>query len=66
VGIGIMGLPMAKNLLKAGYELTVWNRSGDKCAPLAEAGARVARESDTALSYFPHATNLLLHLLKNA
>ena len=39
-GIGLMGLPMCRRLLAAGYPLTVWNRSPDKCAPLVEAGAR--------------------------
>ncbi len=33
---------MASNLLKAGYELTVWNRSAEKCEPFARNGARVA------------------------
>src|SRR5690606_22845840 len=33
---------MSRRLLAAGYPLTVWNRSPDKCAPLAEQGARVA------------------------
>src|SRR5947208_1723207 len=37
-----MGSGMASNLLKAGYELTVWNRSVDKCEPFARKGARVA------------------------
>ena len=41
-GIGLMGLPMSRRLLAAGYPLTVWNRSPEKCAPLAEQGARVA------------------------
>ncbi|MDY0397924.1 MAG: NAD(P)-dependent oxidoreductase [Desulfuromonas thiophila] len=40
IGAGLMGLPMALNLLRAGYPLTVWNRDGAKCAPLVEAGAR--------------------------
>lgn len=39
-GIGLMGLPMCRRLLAAGYSLTVWNRSPDKCAPLVAAGAR--------------------------
>jgi glyoxylate/succinic semialdehyde reductase len=43
VGLGIMGSPMAKNLLKAEFELTVWNRSPEKCAPLVEMGAKIAR-----------------------
>ncbi|KAK9806870.1 hypothetical protein WJX72_005566 [[Myrmecia] bisecta] len=37
-----MGLAMANNLIKAGYDLTVWNRSSDKCQPLVEAGAQAA------------------------
>jgi 3-hydroxyisobutyrate dehydrogenase len=42
IGLGIMGGPMAANLLAAGYELTVWNRTAAKTEPLAAAGARVA------------------------
>lgn len=41
-GIGLMGLRMCRRLLAAGYPLTVWNRSPDKCALLVEAGARQA------------------------
>lgn len=40
IGAGLMGLPMALNLLKAGHVLTVYNRDGAKCAPLVEAGAQ--------------------------
>lgn len=39
-GIGLMGLPMCRRLLAAGYPLTVWNRNPAKCAPLVAAGAR--------------------------
>ncbi len=42
LGTGLMGAPMARNLLAAGHDLAVWNRSRDKAAPLGEAGARVA------------------------
>ncbi|KAF8058451.1 GLYR2 [Scenedesmus sp. PABB004] len=42
VGMGIMGVPMALNLVKAGYKVVVWNRSADKCEPLRAAGAAVA------------------------
>jgi 3-hydroxyisobutyrate dehydrogenase-like beta-hydroxyacid dehydrogenase len=42
LGLGTMGSGMASNLLKAGYELTVWNRSPEKCEPFAKKGARVA------------------------
>jgi 3-hydroxyisobutyrate dehydrogenase len=37
-----MGAAMAERLLKAGHELTVWNRSPEKTKPLAAAGAKVA------------------------
>jgi len=42
LGIGLMGLPMAKNILKAGYNLKVFNRSQNKAEPLKELGAEIA------------------------
>jgi len=42
IGLGLMGKPMSLNLVKAGYELTVHNRTTQKTEPLAQAGARVA------------------------
>jgi 3-hydroxyisobutyrate dehydrogenase-like beta-hydroxyacid dehydrogenase len=42
LGMGIMGQAMAKNILKAGYELMVYNRTSEKTAALSKAGARVA------------------------
>ena len=42
LGLGIMGLGMARRLLNAGFPLTVFNRSADKARPLAASGARVA------------------------
>ena len=42
VGMGIMGSPMSRNLLKAGHEVTVWNRTRERCEPSREAGAVVA------------------------
>lgn len=42
IGMGTMGAPMALNLLKAGYELTVHNRTRDREIPVAEAGAQRA------------------------
>ena len=42
VGLGLMGAPMVRRLLAAGYEVHVWNRSADKAQPLIEAGARPA------------------------
>lgn len=41
-GMGIMGKGMAANLLGAGHNVTVWNRTPDRTAPLVEAGAAVA------------------------
>lgn len=43
IGLGSMGLPMAENLLKAGHELAVYNRTKEKTTGLAEKGARVAQ-----------------------
>tara|TARA_R110000868_G_scaffold110147_4_gene298740 strand:+ start:4757 stop:5620 length:864 start_codon:yes stop_codon:yes gene_type:complete len=42
VGLGNMGNPMVMNLLKAGFEVTVFNRTKDKEAPLIQAGATTA------------------------
>jgi len=49
IGLGQMGLPMAANLIRAGYGLRVWNRTGEKAEELIELGAEVAAEpADTA------------------
>jgi 3-hydroxyisobutyrate dehydrogenase len=40
--MGIMGRPMSLNLIKAGFEVVVWNRTPDKTAESAKAGSRVA------------------------
>jgi 2-hydroxy-3-oxopropionate reductase len=42
IGLGIMGKPMAKNLMEAGYELVLYNRTLEKAEELAEDGAEVA------------------------
>ena len=42
VGLGLMGGPMAANLLKAGFEVTVYNRTAGKARALLDAGARAA------------------------
>ncbi|KAA9006776.1 NAD(P)-dependent oxidoreductase [Histidinibacterium aquaticum] len=39
VGMGRMGFPMAERLVKAGYDVRIWNRTRSKAEPLAEAGA---------------------------
>lgn len=42
IGLGLMGRPMAANLLKAGYELTVWNRTASRADSLVTQGAKIA------------------------
>ena len=49
LGLGTIGSGMAANLLKAGYELTVWNRSAAKCEPFARKGARLAESPADAI-----------------
>ncbi|HMQ55313.1 MAG TPA: NAD(P)-dependent oxidoreductase [Anaerolineae bacterium] len=57
IGLGIMGQGMARNLLKAGFTVMVWNRTTAKMAALAEAGAQmgahpaeVAAQSDIVIT----------------
>ena len=45
IGLGIMGRPMAKNLMEAGYELVLHNRSPEKAEELAEEGNAIAAGS---------------------
>jgi 2-hydroxy-3-oxopropionate reductase len=49
IGLGIMGRPMALNLLRAGYQVTVWSRRQASMAPLLEAGA-LAAENPAAVA----------------
>ena len=46
IGLGVMGQAMALNLARAGTQLIVWNRSGERCEPLRAAGASVAESPD--------------------
>ena len=46
IGIGLMGLPMAKNILKAGYNLKAFNRSQNKALVLKEFGAEISTSID--------------------
>ena len=48
IGTGIMGEPMALHLVKAGYQVKVWNRSRNKLAGLIEAGAEPCTEASAA------------------
>lgn len=42
IGLGLMGRPMAANLLKAGFPVTVWNRTASRMQPLVAQGAKAA------------------------
>ena len=60
IGLGIMGKPMAKNLIEAGHELVVYNRTPKKAEELAGAGAvvaasprEVAEQSDVVVTMLP-------------
>ena len=57
MGTGLMGFPMSRRLLAAEFPLTVWNRTREKAAPLADHGAKLAdspaeaaREADIAVA----------------
>ena len=43
IGTGLMGFPMAKNLLKSNFKLKVFNRSISKAEPLKEFGAEISK-----------------------
>ncbi len=60
IGLGIMGLPMAKNLLRAGHNVVGYNRSQDKIDQLVEAGgkgassvAEAVAEADVVITMVP-------------
>jgi 2-hydroxy-3-oxopropionate reductase len=59
LGIGLMGKPMASNLIKAGFELIVWNRTASKAQPLAQLGARIAATPHDAAK-----ANILITMLE--
>ena len=41
IGMGRMGFPMAERLLKAGYDVSIWNRTRAKAEPLAKSGGKI-------------------------
>src|SRR3712207_4863467 len=61
IGLGIMGGPMAKNLMEAGYELVLYNRTREKAEDLAEEGdaevagspKEIAESSDVIVTMLP-------------
>lgn len=63
IGIGVMGQPMAANLIGAGVDLVIWNRSPERCATLQERGATVA---NSARQVFELADIVILMLASSA
>ena len=49
LGTGLMGYPMSRNIAKAGFDLTVWNRSPQKAAALADDGIAIAGSAGAAV-----------------
>ena len=60
IGLGLMGEPMARNLLRAGMPLVVWNRTRSKCKLLEETGATVAGD---AAEVFARCETVILMLI---
>jgi 3-hydroxyisobutyrate dehydrogenase-like beta-hydroxyacid dehydrogenase len=50
LGMGTMGRGMVGNLLKAGYHVTVWNRTSDRCVALVKKGAKEATTAAKAVT----------------
>src|SRR5215831_12775361 len=49
IGTGRMGYPMVERLLKAGYDVSIWNRTRSKAEPLAKLGGKIVdKPSDLA------------------
>jgi 2-hydroxy-3-oxopropionate reductase len=58
IGLGIMGKPMAENLIEAGYDLVAYNRTREKveeldCATVAETPKGIAEQSDVIITMLP-------------
>src|SRR5215212_9026674 len=58
IGLGIMGKPMAENLIEAGYDLVVYNRTREKAedlegATVADSPREVAEQSDIIITMLP-------------
>lgn len=61
LGIGLMGEPMARNLLKAGYKLNAWNRTRSKAEKLTSDGANVFDLASDAVS----GADIIITMLEN-
>lgn len=62
LGIGLMGAPMTRNLLNAGYPMTLWNRTASKCEPfagqatIAGSPAEAVAEADIVITMLENGT----------
>ncbi|MCZ8235343.1 MAG: NAD(P)-binding domain-containing protein, partial [Inhella sp.] len=61
LGTGIMGLPMATRLCKAGYTLQVWNRTPGKAGPLTALGATAHTQASAAVA----AADIVISMLES-
>ena len=61
IGLGLMGLPMAKNILKRKYPLTVWNRSTKNFKKIQKLGAKICRN----LIDLPNQCHIIIMMLAN-
>ena len=59
IGIGLMGFPMAENILKAGYSLKVFNRSQNKAEPLKKFGAEIS----SSINEVVHDSDVIITML---
>ena len=56
LGVGLMGAPMTRNLLDAGFSMTLWNRTASKCEPfkdqatIAETPQQAVRDADVVIT----------------
>ncbi len=59
LGTGVMGLPMARNLLAAGFDVHAWNRTPDRARPLEDDGAEVFEDPGAAADGCPLMVTML-------
>jgi 3-hydroxyisobutyrate dehydrogenase len=62
LGTGVMGLPMVRNLLEAGFTVRAWNRTADRARPLADDGAELFDDPREAADGCP----LMITMLSDA
>jgi 3-hydroxyisobutyrate dehydrogenase-like beta-hydroxyacid dehydrogenase len=59
IGLGKMGTPMVRNIMKAGYNVMVYNRTKSKSEPLASDGARVAKTPKEVVEFSKFTISML-------